>query len=415
MQRRVVITGLGAISPLGNDVESTWQALLAGKSGAGPITQFDASAFDTRFACEVKGFEVEKYITDKKEARRMDPFVQFAVAATRQALDDSALDLDKEDRERIGVLVGSGIGGLRVIEAQHKILLEKGPGRVNPFLIPMLITNMAPGQIAIQYGLKGPNLSISTACATGNHSIGEAMKTVVRGYADIMVAGGTESSITPLGLAGFCSAKALSSRNDDPQAASRPWDRDRDGFVMGEGCGILILEELEHAKARGARIYCEIVGYGLSDDAYHMTSPPADGEGGARAMAMALKDGGMAADKVDYVNAHGTSTGVGDPAETLGIKKVFGAWAKGGLWVSSTKSMTGHLLGAAGGVESVVSAKTIQTGLVHPTINLHNPDEGCDLDYVPLKGRERKVKVALSNSFGFGGHNASLLFKAFEG
>jgi 3-oxoacyl-[acyl-carrier-protein] synthase II len=415
MQRRVVITGLGAITPLGNDVESTWQALLAGKSGAGPITQFDASAFDTRFSCEVKGFQVEQYIADKKEARRMDPFVQFAVAAARQALDDSGLDLDKEDRERIGVLVGSGIGGLRVIEAQHKVLLEKGPGRVNPFLIPMLIINMAPGQIAIHYGLKGPNFSIATACATGNHSIGEARNTVVRGYADIMVAGGTESSITPLGLAGFCSAKALSTRNDDPQAASRPWDKDRDGFVMGEGCGLLILEELEHAKARGARIYCEIVGYGLSDDAYHMTSPPADGEGGARAMAMALKDAGLAADQVDYVNAHGTSTHVGDAAETLGIKKVFGAHAKNGLWISSTKSMTGHLLGAAGGVESVVAAKTIQTGLVHPTINLHNPDEGCDLDFVPLKARERKVKTVLSNSFGFGGHNASLMFRAFEG
>jgi 3-oxoacyl-[acyl-carrier-protein] synthase II len=415
MNRRVVVTGMGAVSPLGNDVESTWKGLLEGKSGAAPITLFDAAAFDTRFACEVKGFNVEAYVPDKKEARRMEPFVQFAVACAHMALQDSGIDLEKENKERIGVLVGSGIGGLRFIEAQHKVLTEKGPGRVNPFLIPMLIVNMAPGQIAIQFGLKGPNIAIATACATGNHSIGEACKMIQRGDADCMLAGGTESAITPLGVAGFCSAKTLSTRNDDPARASRPWDKDRDGFVMGEGCGILMLEELEHAKARGARILAELAGYGLSDDAYHVTSPPSDGEGGARAMKLALKDAHMSADQIDYVNAHGTSTPVGDPAETAAVKSVFGDYAKNGLWVSSTKSMTGHLLGAAGGVEAVACIQTLRTGRVHPTINLENPDEGCDLDYVPKVARERKVRAALSNSFGFGGHNATLIFKSFEG
>jgi 3-oxoacyl-[acyl-carrier-protein] synthase II len=414
-KRRVVITGLGAVTPLGNDVESTFSALLEGKSGAGPITAFDATGYDTTFACEVKGFQIDPW-ADKKEARRMDNFVQYGVASAGMALKDAGLDLAKENLERIGVLVGSGIGGLRVIEAQHKVLLEKGPSRVNPFLIPMLISNMAPGQIAIQFGLKGPNSCVATACATGNHAIGDAMQIVARGDADVMVAGGTESTITPLAVSGFNAARALSTRNAEPTLASRPFDSERDGFVMGEGAGILILEELERAKARGARIYAEILGYGLSDDAFHMTAPPEDGEGGARAMKMALGNAHLNPQDVDYINAHGTSTPVGDKAETRAIKAIFGDHAiSKKAWVSSTKSMTGHLLGAAGGVEAVVCVKTLQTGKVHPTINLTKPDPECDLDYVPLTARERQVRTAVSNSFGFGGHNASLVFSRFAG
>jgi 3-oxoacyl-[acyl-carrier-protein] synthase II len=416
MERRVVVTGLGAITPLGNDVETSFSAMLAGKSGIGAITRFDASKHSTRIAGEVRGFALDTAIVDKKDARRMDYFVQYAMAATHEALRDSGLDLGIENMERMGCLIGSGIGGLGVIEDQYKILLEKGPGRVSPFLIPMLIVNMAAGQVAIKWGFKGPNSAVATACATGNHAIGDAGEIIKRGDADIMVAGGTEGAITPLAIAGFCSARALSERNDDPTRASRPWDKDRDGFVMGEGCGLLVLEELEHAKKRGARIYGELVGYGMSDDAYHMTSPPEDGNGAMRAMQAALKDAQIAPDQVDYINAHGTSTPLGDKAETLALKRVFGTHVTDKkAWISSTKSMIGHLLGAAGGVEAVASIKMLQTGKVHPTINLDSPDPDCDLDYVPNVARERKLKVVLSNGFGFGGVNASLLFKAFEG
>jgi 3-oxoacyl-[acyl-carrier-protein] synthase II len=416
MERRVVVTGLGAITPLGNDVETSFNAMLAGKSGIGAITRFDASRHSTRIAGEVRGFALDPAVADKKDARRMDYFVQYAMAATHEALRDSGLDLGAENMERMGCLIGSGIGGLGVIEDQYKILLEKGPGRVSPFLIPMLIVNMAAGQVAIKWGFKGPNSAVATACATGNHAIGDAGEIIKRGDADIMVAGGTEGAITPLAIAGFCSARALSERNDDPTRASRPWDKDRDGFVMGEGCGLLVLEELEHAKKRGARIYGELVGYGMSDDAYHMTSPPEDGNGAMRAMQAALKDAQTAPDQVDYINAHGTSTPLGDKAETLALKRVFGAHVTDKkAWISSTKSMIGHLLGAAGGVEAVASVKMLQTGKVHPTINLDTPDPDCDLDYVPNVARERKLKVVLSNGFGFGGVNASLLFKAFEG
>jgi 3-oxoacyl-[acyl-carrier-protein] synthase II len=416
MERRVVVTGLGAVTPLGNDVESSFAAMLEGKSGIGPITRFDASRHSTRIAGEVKGFTLDTAIVDKKDARRMDYFVQYAMAATHEALKDSGLDLGKVDLERMGCLIGSGIGGLGVIEDQYSILLEKGPGRVSPFLIPMLIVNMAAGQVAIKWGFKGPNSAVATACATGNHAIGDAGEIIRRGDADIMVAGGTEGAVTTLAVAGFCSARALSERNDDPTRASRPFDKDRDGFVMGEGCGLLVLEELEHAKKRGARIYGELCGYGMSDDAYHMTSPPEDGNGAMRAMQAALKDAQTAPDQVDYINAHGTSTPLGDKAETLAVKRVFGSHVTDRkAWVSSTKSMIGHLLGAAGGVEAVACLKMMQTGKVHPTANLDTPDPDCNLDYVPKVARERKLKTVLSNGFGFGGVNASLLFKAFEG
>jgi 3-oxoacyl-[acyl-carrier-protein] synthase II len=415
MDRRVVVTGLGAVTPLGNDVETSFQAMLEGKSGIAAITRFDASRHSTRFAGEVKGFTLDPSVVDKKDARRMDYFVQFAMASTSQALADSGIDLSKVDMERFGCLIGSGIGGLGVIEEQHRILLEKGPGRVNPFLIPMLIVNMASGQAAIKWGFKGPNSAVATACATGNHAIGDAGEIIRRGDADMMIAGGAEGAITPLGVAGFCSARALSERNDDPAIASRPFDKDRDGFVMGEGAGVLLLEEYEHAKKRGARIYCELVGYGMSDDAHHMTAPPEDGNGAMRAMNNALKDAQVSADRIDYANAHGTSTPLGDKAETLAMKRVFGAHATDKkLWVSSTKSMIGHLLGAAGGVEAVSVVKMMQTGKITPTINYKTPDPDCDLDYVPNTARERKIKLAISNGFGFGGVNASLVFKALE-
>ncbi len=350
---------------------------------------------------------------DKKEARRMDYFVQFAVACTDMAIKDAGLDMAKVDKDRFGALIGSGIGGIRVTEEQNQLLNERGPGKVSPFLIPMLIVNMAPGHVSIKFGLRGPNSCVATACATGNHAIGDAAHIIGRGDADIMIAGGTESAITPLGLAGFCQARALSTRNDAPEQASRPFDKDRDGFVMGEGCGLLMLESLEHATARGARIYAEITGYGLSGDAYHMTSPPEDGNGAYRAMKMALDNGKISPEQVDYVNAHGTSTPVGDGIETLAMKRLFGAYAKK-LWISSTKSMTGHLLGAAGGIEAAACVKMIQTGKIHPTINQVTPDPECDLDYVPNTAREKKLTYVLSNGFGFGGVNASLLFKAFE-
>jgi 3-oxoacyl-[acyl-carrier-protein] synthase II len=417
LRRRVVVTGLGTVTPLGNDVETTFQGLLAGKSGVGPITRWDASQHSTRFGGFVKDLVIDPAVADKKDARRMDWFVQFAMVSSHQALVDAFNgDLSKVDLERFGVLIGSGIGGLGIIEEQNKILLEKGPGRVNPFLIPMLIVNMAAGQVAIKWGFKGPNSAVATACATGNHAIGDASEVIRRGAADIMLAGGTEGAITPLGLAGFCSARALSERNDDPTAASRPFDKGRDGFVMGEGAGILVLEELEHAKARGARIYCELLGYGMSDDANHMTAPPEDGNGARRAMQAALKDAQTAPDSIDYVNAHGTSTPLGDKAETLALKHVFGDHATSKkLWVSSSKSMLGHMLGAAGGAEAVACIKMMQTGKVHPTINLHEADPDCDLDYVPNTARERKLKKVMSNGFGFGGVNASLVFGAFEG
>ncbi len=391
--------------------------MLAGKSGIGAITRFDASKHSTRIGGFVKDLVLDPAVADKKDARRMDWFVQFAMASAGQAITDAGFgDLSKVDLERFGVLIGSGIGGLGVIEEQHRILTEKGPGRVTPFLIPMLIVNMAAGQVAIKWGFKGPNSAVATACATGNHAIGDAGEIIKRGDADVMVAGGTEGAITPLGLAGFCSARAVSERNDDPAGASRPFDSGRDGFVMGEGCGLLILEEMEHAKARGARIYCEVLGYGMSDDAYHMTSPPEDGNGAMRAMQAALKDAHTSPDQVDYINAHGTSTPAGDKAETIALKRVFGAHVTDKkAWISSTKSMIGHLLGAAGGVEAVATVKMLQTGKVHPTINLDTPDPECDLDYVPNVTRERKLKTVLSNGFGFGGVNASLLFKAFEG
>ena len=416
MSRRVVVTGLGTVNPLGNDVETSFAAMLAGKSGIATITRFDPSRHSTRIAGELKGFELDASIVDKKDARRMDYFVKYAMAATHEALRDSGLDLEKTDLERFGVLIGSGIGGIGVLEEQNQILLEKGPGRVNPFLIPMLIVNMAAGQVAIKWRFKGPNSAVATACASGNHAIGDAAEIIKRGDADLMVAGGTEGAITPLGIAGFCSARALSERNDDPTKASRPWDKDRDGFVMGEGSGLLILEELEHAKKRGAKIYGELIGYGMSDDGYHMTAPPEDGNGAMRAMQAALRNAKISADTVDYINAHGTSTPLGDKAETLAVKRVFGAHVTDKkAWVSSTKSMIGHLLGAAGGVEAVATVKMLQTGKVHPTINLDTPDPDCDLDYVPNVARERKLKIVMSNGFGFGGVNATLIFKAFEG
>ena len=416
MSRRVVVTGLGTVNPLGNDVETSFAAMLAGKSGIGPITRFDASRHSTRIAGELKDFNLDVSVVDKKDARRMDYFVKYAMAAAHEAIVDSGLDLEKIDLERFGVLIGSGIGGIGVLEEQNQILLEKGPGRVNPFLIPMLIVNMAAGQVAIKWRFKGPNSAVATACASGNHAIGDAGEIIKRGDADFMIAGGTEGAVTPLGIAGFCSARALSERNDDPTKASRPFDAGRDGFVMGEGSGLVVLEELEHAKKRGAKIYGELVGYGMSDDGYHMTAPPEDGNGAMRAMQAALKNAKLAPEQIDYINAHGTSTPLGDKAETLAMKRVFGAHVTDKkAWVSSTKSMIGHLLGAAGGVEAVATIKMLQTGKIHPTINLDTPDPDCDLDYVPNVARERKLKYVLSNGFGFGGVNASLIIKAFEG
>ena len=409
MSRRVVITGLGAITPIGNTVEAFWKSLVEAKSGIGPLTSFDASAYSCRIAGEIKAFDPSLYISPKEE-KRMERFVQFAVSASKMTIKDSGIDLAKEDVTRVGVLLGSGIGSLHIIEEQHKILLEKGPDKISPFLIPMLIVNMAPGHVSISLGLKGPNSCVATACASGTHAVGDAYQIIQRGDADVMVAGGTESCITPMGIGGFCAMKALSIRNDAPQKASRPFERDRDGFVMGEGAGVLVLEEYERAKKRGARIYCEIVGYGMTGDAYHITAPPQDGMGAALAMRQALSRAKISPSEVHYINAHGTSTPLNDRMETMAIKQVFGADAKK-VPISSTKSMTGHLLGAAGGAEAVVCAKTIQEGVIHPTINYENPDPDCDLDYVPNTARKVKVDVALSNSFGFGGHNATLIFK----
>jgi len=409
-RRRVVVTGLGVVCPVGVGVEESWQALVAGKSGIGPITHYDASTYPTKIAGEVRGFEPEKFM-DRKEVRRNDRFIQFALAAADMAVKDSGLDFAKEDPERIGVIVGSGMGGLATIEDTHKTLIERGVRKVSPFFIPAIIINLAPGQIALRWGLKGPNFSPVSACATGNHSIGDAMMYVERGMADVMIAGGTEATLTPLGLAGFCAARAMSERNDAPERASRPFDKGRDGFVAAEGAGILVLEEYERARKRGARIYAELCGYGASCDANHVTSPSPEGEGGQRAMRMALADAGLRPEQVGYVNTHGTSTPQGDIAECQAIRKVFGGWADAGLVVSSTKSMTGHMLGAAGGAEAVIAVKALVEGVVPPTVNVDEQDPECVLDVVPNVARQVRMDAVLSNSFGFGGTNAVVAFK----
>ena len=412
MKRRVVVTGLGLISPLGIGTEATWKGLVEGRSGIGKITQFDAASFPTQIAGEVDGFVPEDYV-EAKEVKKMDRFIQFAMAAAGFAVADSGLSIDASNADRAGVVIGAGMGGLGTIERYHQAYLEKGPRRITPFFIPMLIINLASGSVSIKFGAKGPNSAAVTACATGSHSIGEAFRIIQYGDADAMIAGGTEAVITPMAIGGFNAMKALSTRNGDPAGASRPFDSGRDGFVMGEGAGVLVLEELEFARRRGARIYAELCGFGMSSDAYHITSPAPDGEGAARCMANALRDAGISAGEVDYVNAHGTSTKQGDEIETSAIKKVFGGHA-GRLAVSSTKSMTGHLLGAAGGVEAAVAILSIVNSLIPPTINLDNPDPECDLDYVPHKARQQRVDCSLSNSFGFGGTNACLLFKRFS-
>ncbi len=411
-RRRVVVTGLGLVTPVGIGVEESWSALVAGKSGIGPITLFDASTFPTRIAGEVKGFDPSKFM-DRKEVRRNDRFIHFALAATDMAVKDSGLDMSKEDAEKVGCIIGAGIGGLGTIEDEHRTYLEKGVRKIGPFFIPSLIINLAPGQVSIKYGMKGPNFSPVSACATGNHAIGDAMIYIERGLADVMVTGGCEATITHLGIGGFCAARAMSERNDAPEKASRPFDKGRDGFVAGEGSGILIVEELEHARKRGAKIYAELSGYGATADAHHITSPAPEGEGGQRAMRMALRDAGVNPEQVGYVNTHGTSTPMGDVAECQAINKVFGEHARKGLMVSSTKSMTGHLLGAAGGVEAVVSVLAIQRGVLPPTANVDDQDPQCALDVIPNQAREKRVDVAMSNSFGFGGTNAVVLFKRF--
>ncbi|MCG2720874.1 MAG: beta-ketoacyl-ACP synthase II [Thermodesulfovibrionales bacterium] len=411
-KKKVVVTGLGLITPLGIGLQASWEGIVGGRSGIVRITQFDTSGFPTQIAGEVKGFNAEDYI-ELKEIKKMDRFIHFALAAAGMALDDAGLKITEETAERTGVIVGSGIGGLHAIEHYHSVLLEKGPKRITPFFIPMLIVNLASGQISMKFGAKGPNSAVATACATGSHAIGDAFKIIQRGDADIMIAGGTEAVITPLGIGGFNAMKALSTRNEEPEKASRPFDRDRDGFIMGEGSGILILESIESALNRGAKIYAELVGYGMTADAYHMTSPSPHGEGAARCMAMALRDGNVQPSDVSYINAHGTSTKHGDELETQAIKTVFQEDAYR-IPVSSTKSMTGHLLGAAGGVEAICTALSIYHDLIPPTINLDNPDPECDLDYVPHLARKADVRYALTNSFGFGGTNACLLFRKFE-
>ncbi|OGW26411.1 MAG: beta-ketoacyl-[acyl-carrier-protein] synthase II [Nitrospirae bacterium GWC2_42_7] len=411
-KRRVVVTGVGLITPLGVGVEKSWDGLIQGKSGIKRITRFDTALFPTKIAGEVDGFDPENYI-EIKEIKKMDRFIHFGIAASTMAMEASGLKIDEKNAERVGVYVGAGMGGLPAIEHYHEILLEKGPRRITPFFIPMLIINLAAGQISIRYGAKGPNCAPATACATGSHAIGDAFKVIQRGDADAMIAGGTESVITTMGIGGFNAMKALSTRNDEPEKASRPFDKDRDGFVMGEGAGIVVLEELGHAVERKAKILAELVGYGLTGDAYHITSPAPGGEGAARCMSMALRDAEIDPSKVDYINAHGTSTKYGDEFETAAIKTAFKEHAYK-VAVSSTKSMTGHLLGAAGGVEAVVCVLSIVNNIIAPTINLDNPDPECDLDFVPNKAREANINYALSNSFGFGGTNACLLFKKYE-
>jgi 3-oxoacyl-[acyl-carrier-protein] synthase II len=413
--RRVVITGLGVMTPLGNDVETFWSNLKNGVSGIHTIDAFDTTAYDCKIGGQVRDFDPKPFFKNPKDVRRTDRFTQLSMAAAKKALDDSGIDVaNLKDRNRFGVIVSTGIGGLKTLQDQLNILLTKGPTRNSPFTIPMLISNMASGVISMEFDLRGPNLCIVTACATSNNAIGESWRIIKSGDADIFLAGGSEASIVEIGLAGFSAMKALSTRNDEPERASRPFDRDRDGFVMSEGAGIVVVEELEHAKARGAKIYCELTGYGLSADAYHMTAPPPDGEGAARAMQMALDHARLSPGQVDYINAHATSTDIGDICETRAIKQVFGEQAYK-VAISSTKSMTGHLLGGAGGIEMAACALAIRDSVVPPTINLENPDEECDLDYTPNVAREKKVRVALNNSFGFGGHNATLVAAAFEG
>ena len=413
MAGRVVITGMGAVTPLGLDVPSTWEALLAGRSGIGPITRFDASGYRVRIAAEVQGFDPEP-VMGKKEARRTDRFVQMALAATREALADARLTIDARNRTEVGVLVGSGIGGIETLSREIEVLRTKGPDRVSPFLVPMYIVDLAPGLIAIHTGAQGPNFSAVSACSTSAHCVGEAAEIIRRGDAKVMIAGGSEAGITPIGVAGFAAMRALSERNDEPTRASRPFDAERDGFVMGEGAGIVILEDLDHARERGARIYAELLGYGLSDDAYHITAPSDGGEGAVRSMQMALRKARLAPHEVDYVNAHGTSTPLNDKLETLALKTVFGK-AAADIPVSSTKSMTGHLLGAAGVVELIVCVLAVRDQCVPPTINYEHPDPECDLDYVPNVARRRRVDVALSNAFGFGGHNTTLVVGRYTG
>ena len=410
--RRVVITGMGAFTPVGNDLETFWISLKNGVSGIRKIESFDTSRYDCRIGGEVRGFDPKTVFTNPKDVRRTDRFAQLAMAAAKMAMADSGIAMTNENPDRFGVLVSSGIGGLKTLEDQYTILLSKGPNRVSAFTIPMLISNMASGLISMEFGMRGPNMCIVTACATSNNAIGESWRMIKFGDADVFVAGGSEAAIIPIGLAGFGAMKALSTRNDDPQHASRPWDRDRDGFVIGEGAGVIVVEELERAKKRNAKIYCELVGYGLSADAYHMTAPPHDGGGAAKAMELALEHAGLSVDQVDYINAHATSTGLGDVAETRAIKSAFGERAKS-VSISSTKSMTGHLLGGAGAIEMAACALAIRDGVIPPTINLDNPDEECDLDFTPHTAREKKVSVALNNSFGFGGHNATLVVKEF--
>jgi 3-oxoacyl-[acyl-carrier-protein] synthase II len=410
MRRRVVVTGLGTVNPIGLAVPDYWQALLAGKSGIAPITLFDTAQYKVKFAGEVKNFSPAPVI-DPKSARRMDRFTQFAIVAADQAIKDSGLQIDKEDPFRCGVILGSGIGGLHELEEQHKVLIHKAPDRVSPFVIPIMIANAAAGNISIKYHLRGPNTTVSTACSSAAHAIGDAMRQIAYGFADVMVTGGSEAAITSLGVAGFIACRALSDRNDDPAHASRPFDKNRDGFVLSEGAGLLVLEEYEHAKARGANIYCEVLGCGNTADAYHITAPHEDGIGAGEAMVQAMKEARWDRSEVQYINAHGTSTQLGDVAETKAVKKVFGEHAKK-LMMSSTKSMIGHLLGASGGVEAIACALSLRHGVLHPTINLTEPDPDCDLDYVPNQPREVRVRKVLSNSFGFGGHNCSLALGA---
>jgi len=412
LKKRVVITGMGIVSPLGIGIDENWQALCQGKSGIGPITRFDTTEYPAKIAGEVKNFNPEEYV-DKKDLKKMDIFIQYALAAGSMAIKQSGLIINESNADRVGVLVGSGLGGLQTIEKYHTMLLQSGPKKISPFFVPMLIVNLAPGQISIYFGCRGPNSSVVTACATGNHSIGEAFRIIQRGDADAMIAGGVESTITPLAVAGFCALKALSTRNDEPEKASRPFEKNRDGFVMAEGAGILVLESLECALRRGAPIFAEIIGFGCNADAYHITAPSPNGEGAARCMQIALDDAEIKPEDVDYVNAHGTSTPMNDLSETIAMKTVFGEHVKK-LPVSSTKSMTGHMLGAAGGAEAIFSILTITHGIIPPTINYDEPDPECDLDYVPNVARKQNVRIAMSNSFGFGGTNATLIFKAYE-
>lgn len=410
--RRVVITGIGAVTSLGRTAEAIWKACLAGCSGVAPITGFDTTEYTTRFAAEIKEWDPSPYM-DKKEARRMDKFIQYAVAASRMAAEDAGLVINDENRDEIGVFIGSGIGGLSIIEDQNRTLIERGPNRVSPFLIPGIICDMGAGVVSMALGARGPNSCTTTACATGTNNIGDAFDVIRRGDAEAMIAGGAEAPITPLGLAGFCAARSLSARNDEPERASRPFDAGREGFVMGEGSGIVVLESLERARARGAKIYAEVIGYGMAGDAYHYTAPPPDGNGAARAMKAALRSARMEPEEIDYINAHGTSTELNDKIETLAIKAAFGAHAYK-VAISSTKSMTAHLIGAAGAVEAILCALTIRDGIIAPTINYETPDPNCDLDYVPNQARKANVRVAMSNSFGFGGHNATIILKRLE-